>query len=486
MSDTAPEDDLRELAAAAHERHVVVIGGGIAGIVAALECAKVGVRVTLVEASDRLGGNLRTIDVAGLELDAAVEGWSSRGGAVRALAAELGLDGQIVPANDTRTWISGLPSGAAPLPAGTIAGVPENPWDEDVRRIIGWSGTWRAYVDRLRPPLTIGKERSLGALVRSRMGAAVLDRLVAPVSLGVYGTHPDDIDVEAVAPGLSTALTRTGSLSGAVSDLLVDRPKGTGLEGLVGGMSRLVAAAQRRLEELGVEVVLGRAATRLERLDDGRWWPELAGESEDAPALDPADDVIVATSASEARRLLEPAVPALDARVPTAHPVEVVTLVVEAPEIDGSRGAVYPVAGTARAVSVVDSTARWPWMPILAGGHARVLRVSFGTAATPAATTELDDQAAFALAAEEASALLGAPIAAVRGAARERFDPPTPASALEHAAAAAAARSAIRAVPGLAGVGGWLAGSGLAQIVPDAVEEAERVRRRALFGGSAG
>jgi hypothetical protein len=39
---------------------------------------------------------------------------------------------------------------------------------------------WRAYLDRLRPPLTIGRERSLGALVRSRMGARLRDRLVAP------------------------------------------------------------------------------------------------------------------------------------------------------------------------------------------------------------------------------------------------------------------------------------------------------------------
>jgi len=484
MSDAATDGGLGELAAAAHDRHVVVIGGGIAGIVAALECAKVGLRVTLVEASGSLGGNLRTIEVAGLPLGAAVDGWSTRGAAVRALAAELGLAEQVVAANETQTWIAGLPEGAAPLPAETVAGIPANPWDEGVRRIIGWSGTWRAYVDRLRPPLTIGKERSLGALVRSRMGDAVLDRMVAPVSLGVYGTHPDDLDVEAVAPGLSTALTRTGSLSGSVADLLVDRPAGSGLEGIVGGMSRLVAAAQARLDDLGVEIVLGRAATRLERLADGRWWVELDGESEDAPALDPAPDLVVAVPEADARRLLAPVVPALDAAVRSAHPVEVVTLVVDAPQLDGSRGAVYPVAGASRAAGVVDATARWPWLPVLAEGD-RVLRVSFGTGTAPAATADLDDAGASALAAQEASALLDAPIARIRGAARERFAPPVPASLRGHAESAAAVRAAVHAVPGLAAVGGWLAGSGLAQVVPDALEEAERVRRRALFGGGA-
>jgi oxygen-dependent protoporphyrinogen oxidase len=312
------------------------------------------------------------------------------------------------------------------------------------------------------------------------MGAAVLERLVAPLSLGVYGTHPDDIDVEAVAPGLSTALTRTGSLGGAVSDLLVDRPSGPRLEALTGGFGSLVDAAHERLEELGVELVLGRAATRIERLTDGRWWVELDGEDEDAPALDPADDVVVAVGERAARRLLGPFVPAIaDEDVPQ---VEVVTLVVEAPELDGTKGAAHPVPGSHAAVRVLDSTARWPWLPILAGDGVRVLRVSFGTLTTPPATATLDDDAAAALARDEASALLGVAIPVVRGAARERFEAPRPSSGLVHADLREIVRRAARAHPGLVVVGGWLAGSGLAQVVPDAVDEAERVRRRALFG----
>src|SRR6188768_3219369 len=78
MAESSGRDALGNLATAAHERHVVVVGAGIAGLVAALECAKFGLRVTLVEAHDRLGGTLAPIDVAGLRLDAAAEGWSTR------------------------------------------------------------------------------------------------------------------------------------------------------------------------------------------------------------------------------------------------------------------------------------------------------------------------------------------------------------------------------------------------------------------------
>ncbi|WP_345800691.1 FAD-dependent oxidoreductase [Microbacterium sp. AZCO] len=477
MAGSEPADALDAVASAVRERHVIVVGGGIAGLVGALECAKVGLRVTLLEASDRLGGAVRTVEAGGFVLDAAVEGWSARGGAVRALAEELGLGSAIVFDADAETWIAGLP-GAAPLPRRAIAGIPENPWDERVRRIIGWRGTWRAYLDRVRPPLTIGKERSLGRLVRTRMGDAVLERLVAPVSIGVYGTHPDDVDVEAVAPGLSTALTRTGSLSGAVFDLLVDRSSGPPREGLAGGMPRLIAAAHDRLTALGVEVRTGVAAERLESQPGGRWSVLTSDES----PLDPADEVIVAAPETEARRLLSPVVPALDGPVGGAHPVEVVTLVVGS--VPGERrDALYPVPGTARAVAVVDSTVRWPWLAATVGDGVHVLRVTFGAAGLPAATAELDDAAAAELARSEASLLLGHELRDVRGAARARFDPPRPASALGHAEAADAVRGAIEAVPGLSAVGAWLAGSGLAQVVPDALAEADRVRRRALWSG---
>ena len=55
-----------ELAARAAQQHVVVVGGGIGGLVAARECAKVGMRVTLLEASEALGGSIRTAELDGI------------------------------------------------------------------------------------------------------------------------------------------------------------------------------------------------------------------------------------------------------------------------------------------------------------------------------------------------------------------------------------------------------------------------------------
>jgi oxygen-dependent protoporphyrinogen oxidase len=149
-----------------------------------------------------------------------------------------------------------------------------------------------------------------------------------------------------------------------------------------------------------------------------------------------------------------------------------------------ARTAVYPVPGTAVAASVTDSTARWPWMRRRAQPRTRVLKVTFGGPGTPPATAALDDRAAAALALAEASVLLDAPLEAAQllGSHRARWSQPPPVSALGRADAADAARSAIHAIPGLAVVGAWVAGTGLAQVVPDAIGESERIRRRALWG----
>ncbi|MBT9605253.1 FAD-dependent oxidoreductase [Microbacterium sp.] len=497
-------DPLERLAEHAHESRIVIAGGGISGLVAALECAKVGMQVTVLEASDVFGGVVRSAEVGGLTLDVGAESFATRGGIVRGLLSELGLADQVVAPNPAGAWVAGVPGiGAAPLPKGGILGIPDNPWAPDVRRVIGWAGAWRAYVDRLRPPLTIGHQRSLGALVRSRMGARVLDRLVAPVTSGVYSARPDDIDVDLAAPGLNAALTRTGSLGGAVADLRaarataspVDAPAsdvpvvagtaprtpapGGAVEGIVGGMSRLVDALVARLTELGVDLRTGVPVEGISRVDDA-WHVQVAGEE---PL--PADAVIVALPEVTARALLAPVVPSLDRTEPVAPVVDVVTLVVHAPALDSApRGTgVLTVPGSHVAKALTHSTAKWDWVRDASEPGIHVVRVSFGAQGEEPATAMLDDDAAGALALSEASALLGVTLepASLRASHRVRYVQSQPGAAIGRAAQTAAARGAVRAVPGLGATGAWLSGTGLAQVIPDARAEADRVRSAALW-----
>ncbi|MBS0023828.1 protoporphyrinogen/coproporphyrinogen oxidase [Microbacterium paraoxydans] len=494
-----------DLAARAAEKQVVVIGGGMGGLVAARECAKVGMRVTVLEATDVLGGALRRVELDGVALDAGAESYATRGGHVRALVDELGLADRVVPPRAGGAWLAGLPGGgAAPLPVGGILGIPGNPFQDDVRRIIGWSGAWRAYLDRVRPPLTIGHELSLGRLVASRMGAKVRDRLVAPVTTGVYSASPDDVDIDVAAPGLNAALTRVGSLSGAVLALKGDggtrgaKAPGAAVEGLRGGMTVLVDALAEDLAQLGATVRTGVRVHSVAREADG-WRIEAAMPpeaevpiAESAPEVEEpreellrADAVIVATSETVARALLLTAVPALARAEAAASPeIEIVTLLLDAPALRAvPRGTgVLTVPGSHTAKALTHSTAKWEWVQEAAGDR-EVVRVSFGAQGEPAVTAALDDDAAIDLARREAAALLGVPLAPeqVLAGHRGRFVQSQPASIIGSGERRRAAREAVQAVPGLAVVGAWVAGTGLAQVVPDATEAADGLRRALLW-----
>jgi len=472
---------LGELAGHAASIRIAVIGGGVAGLVAALECAKVGTHVTVFESSDALGGTARTVELDGLPVDMGVDSVTP---ALDDRLRDLGLaDALVVPDTETR-WVAGVPGvDAAPLPDDTVLGVPENMFSDQCRRILGTGGAWRAYADRLRPPLTIGHEQDLAKLVRTRMGQKVLDRLVAPLTAGVFGTTPDRIDVDVAAPGLNAALTRTGSLSGAVAAV---RTEGAHVRGLVGGAGRLVDALAQRLQQRDAELRCGTTVAALERTGDA--WAVVTADAEldasdEAPGPETFDAVVVACDEAEARRLLAAVAPGVSAGTAgdAVAAVETVALVVDAPELnDRPRGAeVVTVPGTHRARSVLHLTAKWGWLAHRAGTGRHVVRLSFDAGVTAG----MGDDEVFALARDEASALFGITLDAsqVRAAHRARFIAAPPHALRGHDAAADHIRRAIDAVPHLTATGSWLSGSGLAQVVPDAVAAADRLRRRALF-----
>lgn len=435
-------DRTSDLISRAHEAHVVVAGGGVAGLVAALECAKVGIRVTVIEASDRLGGSIRTEEIDGLAVDLVADGFAPGAPALDTLIDELGLRDAVEPAaGDAIAVAVGSPDAlrVARLPVG-LAGIPANPWSDDARRIIGWRGAWRAYLDRLRPPLTIGREQSLGALVRTRMGVRVRDRLVAPLAFGRFGVDVDDVDADLAVPGLSTALTRAGSLAGAISQLLPDGPAPSRAT-LRGGMGRLVDALAGRLADLEVEIRTGARVAGLHR-DDAGWTvrienaaPDAAASAPDADSVaqasdpdatgapDPdatptgqviADVVIIATDGDAAASLLASA--GISVAAPASRQRDVVTLVVDAPAATAAATAtatavaptssapsnaspatapasvapatVYATPATAaaasgiRAAAVDDATASWPHLAAAAGPR-RILRVQLEAPTDP-------------------------------------------------------------------------------------------------------
>ncbi len=74
------------------DRRVVVIGGGLAGIASALDCADAGARVTLVEVRRRLGGAAYSFEREGMHLDNGQHVFLRCCTAYRALLERLGSE----------------------------------------------------------------------------------------------------------------------------------------------------------------------------------------------------------------------------------------------------------------------------------------------------------------------------------------------------------------------------------------------------------
>jgi oxygen-dependent protoporphyrinogen oxidase len=354
---------------------VIVVGGGIAGLTAARRLSLSGYDVTVLEASDRFGGQLALHTVGGIPLDAGAEAFATRGGTVERLASALGLADEIVTPTDSPAWLFRADGSSVPLPATSLLGIPGVPLAADVVAVIGRRAAWRAQLDVLLIGQVGAGARTLGELVRRRMGQGVLDGLVAPVVRGVHSADPDDVELDVVAPGLRNALLREASLAAAVRSLRDPATAGSQVAGIRGGVARLVGVLVADLEAFGVVL---RTGARVRSADESGV-TLASGERI-------AGTVVVAAPDDEA----------------TGRRVTLVTLVVDAPGLDTApRGTGLLVADgsgvAARALTHV--TAKWPWVAELAGGR-HVLRLSYDATAEPDAT----------LATHDAATLLGTPL----------------------------------------------------------------------------
>lgn len=481
-----PDDGTRACPA---DFDVVVVGGGVAGLVAARQLAHLGTSVLLVEARSSAGGFVASQEVAGVRVDTGAESFATRKGTVAALVTELGLGADIVAPNPVGAWVM-WDGGSAPLPSAGLLGIPGVPLADDVRRIIGWRGALRAYGDRLMPLVRVRKETDLGDIVRRRMGARVLERLVTPVVAGVHSADPGVVDVHTVAPGLTQAMTTQGSLSGAVMALREQAPAGSAVQGIVGGMHRLVEALEADCLYYDVHLRTSSRVTALaardgdgDGPDGGGWTVEVTPDPDASPYTVTARAVVVATDFRPGLALLDEAGVARsgggsDGDDPGAWPepssVVIATVVLDEPRLDshprGTGVLVAPGTPGVEAKALTHSSAKWAWLADSLPAHRHVVRLSYGRRAgnADAASTPLVPDQETVL--RDASTLLGVPLAAadVVGFAVTPWTDSLAFATVGHRARVRRMRAAVEQVLGLDTVGAWVSGTGLAATVEHA------------------
>ncbi|MER3390360.1 MAG: FAD-dependent oxidoreductase [Microcella sp.] len=343
----------------ASPRDALVIGAGIAGLVAARELVLQGYTVRVLEADSVAGGQIRAQEIAGLRLDVGADSFATRDDVMRDYLGRLGLGERIVRRREATTWLHSAEDRCVRLPEMSLLGIPSAPLSADVVSITGTRHAWRGMLDAVMPGPWGARSATLGGLVRRRMGDGVLEKLVAPVVDDRHRRHPDELPVSAV-PGLVHHLLRENSLSRAVTRLRLDAPAHGETASLAGGMTVLVDALLTELDRFGVSVLYG---TRVAEVHEKGVVVATADPDRDGEHI--AGRVIVAA-------------PGL-VGAGTRAAVHVVTLVLDGSGIEGApRGSRVVVArgSSVRARALDHVSATWEWVREVA--HDReVLRLTY-------------------------------------------------------------------------------------------------------------
>ena len=505
----------------------LVVGGGIAGLTAAWELARAGLRPLLVEARGYTGGLVAAGMIAGVRMDLGAEGFAMRGDAVISMAEALGLEVIGPDGGGAHLFLPPRPDEPEPPPSAddpahgwrlhrfvrnAVLGIPAHPLADDVVALIGPAAAERAARDAhlgdigTRP----GDPADLASFVRARMGDAVLDRLVGPIVAGIHSSDPAALAADTVIPGLRAATARLGSLQAAVAEAL-ERRRARGRKAdatIAGGLSRLTDALRSAVEDAG-----GRVLTRT-----GAQWlrPAAAGtggESADAPGTRPLWDaaiaptrrgatpsdepvpagpvrivrtprVVLACSAPAARRLLDgagctgagPSIPS----IPVGAPIARFMLVARVPDLEGApvgSGLLVAEAESCpvRAKALSHLSVKWPWIGTeLAARHGpdvHALRLSYGRPGQPRPQVDLQ------VALDDVAALTGVRIEpeAVIDHMLVRWDGTLPPVTPAYRERTTRLEEQLAPVSGLEVTGAWVAGTGIAAVVGHARTAAGRL-----------
>ncbi|MGX5211920.1 protoporphyrinogen oxidase [Streptomyces violaceus] len=456
---------MREVQARAGTGQVIVIGAGIAGLAAAHRLLERGARVTVLEASDRVGGKLLPGEIAGARVDLGAESMLARRPEAVALAREVGLADRLQPpATATASiWTRGA---LRPMPKGHVMGVPGTA--AALSGLLSDEGVARIERDAELPRTEVGDDVAVGEYVAERLGREVVDRLVEPLLGGVYAGDAYRISMRSAVPQLFQAARSHTSLTEGVREIQAKaaaaQQTGPVFMGLQGGVGTLPLAVAESVRARGGEILTRTPVTELRRTPADGGWRVVSGVR-----VWHADAVVVAVPAPAAAGLLRTESPGAAAELGGVEyaSMALVTLAyrrAEAALPDGSGFLVPPVDGRTIKASTFASR-KWGWIAD-ENPDLLVLRTSVGryaeTEILDRDDTELVDVSRHDL--KAATGLDATPVATRV----TRWDDGLPQYPVGHHARVARVREHIAALPGLAVCGAPYDGVGIPACIASA------------------
>ena len=398
-------------------QHVVVIGGGLAGLAAAEAILPApSCRVTVVESTGRPGGVIATVQRDGWLVERSADNFLAVRPEGVELVERLGLAGQrggVDPrVRRALIWHAGravpAPTGFRLLAPGRADGILGTP-------LLSPLGRLRLLAERFIPARDASAaDESLESFALRRLGRQAFERLVQPLAAGIWTADPARLSMAAACPDFFAMERTHGSLWAGERARLRQAGAGPAAAGarygqfvtLAGGMETLPRRFAVALAERGATFVHA-AAGPLTRAASGRWQVPLLATGPAAPLE--ADAVVVAVPAPAAAGIVAAVDPDLAAdlaaieyagsavvslgfpRDRVAHPLD-------------AAGMVVPRVAGRRALAVSFSSAKFPGR---APAGCVLVRVFVGGALDPD-TARLPDADLATLAREEVATLIGA------------------------------------------------------------------------------
>lgn len=443
---------------------VAIVGGGLAGLVAAheLRVRQPGIDVVVLEGSDRVGGKLRLGEVGGVTVDLGAESMLARRPEALDLVRALGIADRVVHPADVGAsiWTRGALRAMPP----SVMGVPS-----DIDALLASGIVATAPVSH---PLPLEDDDvSVADFVRARVGDEVLDRLVEPLLGGVYAGHASRLSLRAA--GAQIAALGPDPLTAAVAARAGSLPRGPVFAGLRGGIGQLPDVIARAS---GAHVRTRATVRSIERTPSG--WQLMVGPTNGVELVE-ADAVIVATPGPASGRLLAGVAP--DAAFELAGieyaSMAIVTLALAEPlPVPGTGFLVPPVDGTVIKASTFSSQ-KWPW---LAEQGASIVRASVGRAGETTLLHQRDETVVRLASIDLDSAVGGLP--PVLDAHVQRWGGALPQYDVGHLERVEVIERAVASVPGLELCGAAYRGVGIPAVIASARAAAARLLDAGTMG----
>ncbi|OJF09398.1 protoporphyrinogen oxidase [Couchioplanes caeruleus subsp. caeruleus] len=456
-------------------KRVAIVGGGIAGLAAAVRIrdrAPAGTDIIVYEQSGRLGGKLRTGELAGATVERGAESFlasAPEGGESAAVrfVRRLGMGDALVHPAPIPAALA-IEGRLERVPGGTLVGVPGD------LSLLGELARPAADADRDegRPLLAAGEDVTVGALVRSRYGDEIADRLVDPMLGGVYAGRADQLSLATTLPALARAARTEHTLAAAVRSAQAASVRVPGrpvFAAVDGGMSHLIAGAATAA---GARISLGLPVRELTRTTHG--WRLLLGPVP-APQTDDVDAVVLAVPASPAARMLAGVDPCASAEVDQLRYASVALAAFALPPgtpLPELSGFLVPPAEGTLVKAATFFTRKWPHLARADGPV--IVRASLGRAGEEERLRH-DDAVLAAAAHAELGRLAGGELPPPVASWVQRWGGGLPQYAPGHLDRVARARAALSGRPGLALAGAAYDGVGIPACVASGEKAADDV-----------